>query len=160
MKALAWVVALFVAGYIGLHFSPAGRRAINRMRQEAVVSAEKTAPSDATAAPPRAQPENKEAQRLVESSDQPLLLVFWQPNCPGCDRMEPMVTTLEQGFSNFRVLRINTRLAENQKLHDDFRIRGTPTFVVTRSGMTLRRNEGGFRTLDEFISFVRPAETL
>jgi thiol-disulfide isomerase/thioredoxin len=159
MKVLAFVAALFVAGYIGLHVTPAGRRAIMRMRQDAALSAQKKEPTGPAVAPPPAAPEKTEAQRIVESSDQRVLLVFWQPNCPGCDRMDPMVSVLEQGYSTFRVLRINTRLPENQKLHDDFRIRGTPTFVVAQNGMTIRRNEGGFRTLDEFISFVRPAET-
>jgi thiol-disulfide isomerase/thioredoxin len=159
MKSLGAIVAVLALGYIALHVSPAGRRALTRMRQEertrqeeAAAAAQKSE-ADAAAQQQPEPPKKSEAQRIVETSDKQMVLVFWQPNCPACERMEPMVEMLERQAS-LQVLRVNTRLAENWKLSNDFRIRVTPTFVLVQKGLPLRRHEADFRTFAEMLSFA------
>ena len=97
--------------------------------------------------------------RVIDTSEQRVLLDFWKPHCPGCEKMEPIVATMERDYPNMQVIRVNTDLAENRALHDRFAIRGTPTFIVVRKGRILARNDGPFRNKQDFLSFVRPSGT-
>jgi thioredoxin 1/thioredoxin 2 len=101
--------------------------------------------------------QNPDIQQVVQSSDKKLLLVFWKPHCPGCERTEPMVAQLEKEYPAFQVLRINTDLKENRPIHDQYGIQGTPTLIVVEKGKVLGKNEGGFLTTQELVSFVRPS---
>jgi thiol-disulfide isomerase/thioredoxin len=107
-------------------------------------------PALAAEAPPT------ETERFVDSWESPMLLVFWQPNCPGCEHMEPMVSQVQRNYPAFRVLRINTRAPENERIRARYSLRGTPTFVVTLRGGELRRNEGGCATFEDFVAFAEP----
>jgi len=68
-----------------------------------------------------------------------------------------MVAQLEKEYPAFQVLRINTDLKENRPIHDQYGIQGTPTLIVVEKGKVLGKNEGGFLTTQELVSFVRPS---
>lgn len=96
-------------------------------------------------------------QQVIQTSNQKLLLVFWKPNCPGCDYAEPMVAKLEKDYPAVKVIRINTKLPENSSLRSEYGVNGTPTLVLLENQKVLRRNEGGFANQQGLLGFVRPS---
>ena len=96
-----------------------------------------------------------EIQQLSVSTSDKVLLVFWQPHCGSCERMEPIVQQVESANPNLQVIRINTRLSENQEVHDQYGVRGTPTFVILQKGKQVGRNNGPFLNKNDFLGFLR-----
>lgn len=89
------------------------------------------------------------------ASKEKVLLVFWQPKCGSCEQMEPMIQQVEQANPALQVIRINTRLPENRQIHDEYGVRGTPTFVILQNGKTVGRDNGPFRNKQDFLGFLR-----
>jgi thioredoxin 1 len=98
-----------------------------------------------------------EAERLVETTRGKVLFIFWQPNCPGCVSMDPIVAQVEQEYPDVRVVRINTRLEVNRTIHDKYGIHGTPTFIVFENGKLVRQHLGPFNNKQEYVGFLRPS---
>ena len=88
-------------------------------------------------------------------STEKVLLVFWQPNCGSCERMEPMIDQVAQANPNLQVIRINTRLPENRQIYDEYGVHGTPTFVILKNGNTVGRDCGPFLSKQDFLRFLR-----
>jgi thiol-disulfide isomerase/thioredoxin len=98
-----------------------------------------------------------EAERLIESTNGKVLFVFWQPNCPGCMEMDPIIAQVEHEYPNVKVVKINTRLDGNRAIHDKYGIHGTPTFIVFENGKIVRQHPGPFNDKQEYIEFLRPS---
>lgn len=93
--------------------------------------------------------------QVSANSKDKVLLVFWQPQCGSCERMEPMIQQVEQANPSLQVIRINTRLPENQQIHDEYGVHGTPTFVILQNGRTVGRDNGPFLNKQDFLGFLR-----
>ena len=103
------------------------------------------------------EPRGSDVQQVIQNSDQKILLVFWKPNCPGCEYAEPLVAQLEKDYPAVKVIRINTKLSENRAIRGEYGVNGTPTLVLVEKGKMLRRNEGGFSNKQGLLGFVRPS---
>lgn len=93
--------------------------------------------------------------QVSAASKDKVLLVFWQPQCGSCERMEPMIQQVEQANPTLQVIRINTRLPENRQIHDEYGVHGTPTFVILQNGRTVGRDNGPFLNKQDFLGFLR-----
>jgi thioredoxin 1 len=62
------------------------------------------------------------------ASGLPQVLDFWQPNCPPCEAMEPILAQLEEEYTG-RVEFHKVNIYEERDEADRFGIRYTPTFV-------------------------------
>ena len=98
-----------------------------------------------------------DVDRIVASSKNKVLLMFWHPQCSGCILMEPIVQRIEQEYPKVTVVRINTFDGESQEVHDEYGVNCTPTFVVLENGYVTARNNGPFRDEQDFVAFLKPS---
>ncbi|MEC8553531.1 MAG: thioredoxin family protein [Planctomycetota bacterium] len=69
---------------------------------------------------------------LVIRTQQTVLVEFWGPNCPPCDRMEPILKELARDHQEFMIGKINAPAA--QEVADRFQVTVVPTFLVFKGG--------------------------
>ncbi|MEM7558669.1 MAG: thioredoxin family protein [Planctomycetota bacterium] len=69
---------------------------------------------------------------LVIRTKQTVLVEFWGPNCPPCDRMEPILKELAREHQEFMIGKINAPAA--QEVADRFQVTVVPTFLVFKGG--------------------------
>ena len=69
---------------------------------------------------------------LVIRTKQTVLVEFWGPNCPPCDRMEPILKELAREHEKFMIGKINAPAA--QEVADRFQVSVVPTFLVFKGG--------------------------
>jgi thioredoxin 2 len=100
----------------------------------------------------------QQLQRVMDKTDDKVLVYFWQPHCAGCETMAPIVASVPKDYANISVFSVDTSLPENRAIHDAYQIRGTPTFVVVQKGQIVGRNEGPFRGRQDFLAFLRPSK--
>jgi thiol-disulfide isomerase/thioredoxin len=117
-----------------------------KARKLGIVAGEEATPQVLTSA---------QVLEVSAASKEKVLLVFWQPKCGSCESMEPMIQQVEQANPALQVIRINTRLPENRQIHDEYGVRGTPTFVILQNGRQVGRDNGPFRNKQDFLGFLR-----
>jgi thioredoxin 1 len=85
---------------------------------------------------------DKTWEQLVEESSKPVIVMFYSPECPYCEFMEPYFLTYAQDFTNsaFFVL-IN--IVANPWTAERYRIQNTPTFKSFCHGRPLWEQVGG-----------------
>lgn len=69
---------------------------------------------------------------LVIRTQQTVLVEFWGPNCPPCDRMDPILKELAREHQEFLIGKINAPAA--QEVSDRFQVTVVPTFLVFKGG--------------------------
>ena len=131
------------------------RSAALRSRTAAPISGAVVPISGVSAANSR--PVQSDLLQMVQTTRGKILLHFWQPNCPPCEFMEPIISATQLEYPKFKMLHINTRLPESGPIHHKYEIRYTPTFVLVEDGCVLARKEGTFENLEAFVSFLQPS---
>ena len=77
----------------------------------------------------------------VVSSDLPVLIDFWGPNCAPCKAIAPHLDTLAvESSGKLKVVKIN--IHANMKTAMKYKIMKMPTFVVLKGGREVARQQG------------------
>ncbi|MFT3781321.1 MAG: thioredoxin family protein [Nibricoccus sp.] len=96
--------------------------------------------------------------RILESTDQKVLLYFWQPDSPPCEATTPLLEQLAKDYPKIRVVKINTALADNRAVHDQYNVQATPTLIVVEKGKVVGFPwVGPFADKNKLLMFVRPS---
>lgn len=88
--------------------------------------------------------ETYEAEVVVASQDQPVLVDFWGPRCAPCLQMMPWVEDLaERTAGALKVVKVNSQASlENRRLCVELQVMGLPTFILYRDGAEVARLAG------------------
>lgn len=90
----------------------------------------------------------------IIKNDIPTLIDFYATWCGPCKTMQPVLEDLKKHFGEkLRVLKID--VDKNQKLAEQLKIRGVPTFILFKSGEKKWRESGAY-SLNQLISMVKP----
>jgi len=82
---------------------------------------------------------------LGAATARPRLVEFYAPDCGACRRMAPIIASIERecGGRQVEVMRVDVTSPTNQRIANDYRITGVPTFVVLdRKGEPVERMIG------------------
>lgn len=97
--------------------------------------------------------------RIFESTNEKVVLYFWQPDCEPCKAVTPMLEEVLKEYPKITLVKINTANPENRDVHDAYNIRATPTLVITKKGQYAGQWIGPFKTKAMMISFLKPSST-
>ena len=79
--------------------------------------------------------------QTIQTSDVPVLVDFWGPNCAPCKAIAPHLETLAtETDGRLRVVKMN--IHANMKTAMRFKVMGMPTFVVLKKGQEVARQQG------------------
>jgi len=96
--------------------------------------------------------------KILENTDQRVVLYFWQPNSPPCDATIPLLEEVIGEYSKKLVLvKIDTSNADNRPVHDAYSINATPTIVIVQKGKLLSQWVGPFKDKKQLITFLKPS---
>jgi thiol-disulfide isomerase/thioredoxin len=95
--------------------------------------------------------------KILDSTNEKVLLYFWQPNSPPCEATTPMLDQLARDYPKIRLLKIDTSDADNRAVHDLYSVSAIPTLVVAQKGKQPHQWVGPFRDKTMLINFVRPS---
>jgi len=95
--------------------------------------------------------------KVLEGTDEKVLLFFWQPDDAASSRMDPIVTQVMSEYPKFTLVKIDTSNPENKAVHDAYNITATPTFVTVQKGKIGSQWVGPFTDKNKFIIFLRPS---
>ena len=95
--------------------------------------------------------------KVLENTDEKVLLYFWQPDCAPCQQMDPIVEEVMKSYPKIKFLKIDTTNSDNKAVHDTYNISAIPTFVVLQKDKIVSQWIGPFRDKAMFISFLRPS---
>jgi len=79
---------------------------------------------------------------LSGGQGRPLLVEFFSSNCPVCNRMAPIMRTIEQSClgKDLTILKINVSMEENRAYARSYGVLGVPTFLfLKRDGSEMSR---------------------
>lgn len=97
--------------------------------------------------------------KIFESTNEKVILYFWQPNCAPCETLTPMLEEVMQSYSKLRLVKINTANPDNREVHDAYSIHSTPTIVVTKNGKYVSQWIGPFKDKANLVAFLKPSST-
>jgi thioredoxin 1 len=95
--------------------------------------------------------------KVFESTNEKVILYFWQPDCAPCDSVTPMLEEVMRDYPKLRLVKINTANPENRGVHDAYNIHSTPTIVVTRKGQYVGQWIGPFKNKASLVTFLKPS---
>jgi thioredoxin 1 len=95
--------------------------------------------------------------RVTENNDEKVLLYFWQPNCPPCQQMDPIVDQVMTEHPKVTLVKVDTTNPDNKTVHDTYNITAIPSFVVLHKGKIVAQWVGPFKDKNTFIAFLRPS---
>jgi thioredoxin 2 len=110
-------------------------------------------PLDVSGAP--ASVTGDELDRVVASSQVPVLVDVWAPWCGPCKAVAPTVEAFaKERAGKMIVVKLNSD--ENQQKASQLRIQGIPTFIVFRGGAEVARKSGALpkQMLESWVSSV------
>ncbi len=95
--------------------------------------------------------------RVLEGSEEKVLLYFWQPKDAACQRMDPLIAQVVAEYAKkVTLVKIDTSNPENQAVHDTYNVRATPTFIVVKKGKVGSQWVGPFKDKAQIVTFLRP----
>ena len=81
----------------------------------------------------------KEALRLAEQLERPVMLFFWNIYCDACEELNQTVLSSEAVLTKldeqFVVAWVDTLNLHNHKILDRYKVRGTPTLIFLGSSL-------------------------
>jgi len=91
-----------------------------------------------------------------ETTGKPAVLDFWQPGCPPCDAMEPLLEQLEEEYGG-RVDFFSYNVYEAWEEAESYGIRATPTFIFLDTGGKEVSRLLGKQSMDTMRSHIEKA---
>lgn len=160
---LAVISAAFLTGCIG---SQGGAAVGQSLLESQKPAADQQNPSAASMEPSAAPPSEikwvnsyEEGLKAAQDKNKPVLLYFWAVWCSFCAKMDKEVlsdgevSTLLKG--SFVPVLIDVDKEANYKYLSDYKVVGTPTFVILTPQGGLIRGIVGYKNKKEFIDFLR-----
>jgi thioredoxin-like negative regulator of GroEL len=96
--------------------------------------------------------------KVLEGTEDKVLLYFWQPSDDTCKRMDPLIAqVVAENPKKVTLVKIDTSNPENKAVHDAYDVRATPTFIVVKKGKVGSTWVGPFKDKAQVISFLRPS---
>ena len=95
--------------------------------------------------------------KVLENTNDKVLLFFWQPKDAASENMDPLVTQWMSEYPALTLIKIDTSNAENRPVHDNYNINTTPTFITIKKGKIISQWIGPFKDKAQFIVFLRPS---
>jgi thioredoxin 2 len=94
-------------------------------------------------------------QRMVENSDQPVLVDFWAPWCGPCVQMAPQLAAATTRLEpQIRVVKVD--IEANQDVGAAHRVQSIPTLALFHGGREIARRQGSVGAM-EIVRFVAEA---
>ena len=84
---------------------------------------------------------DKNFEREVLKSEQPILVDFWMPGCKPCLAMAPIIEEMAKEFKG-RVIVGKLNVAENPETAKVYRIPGVPTLIIFKDGKPIEKAVG------------------
>jgi thiol-disulfide isomerase/thioredoxin len=95
--------------------------------------------------------------KVLDGTNEKVLLFFWQPHDPSCDKMDPIVTQAMSEYPKLTLVKVDTSNPENKSVHDAYNVNATPTFITVQKGKIVAQWVGPFKDKAQFITFLRPS---
>ena len=95
--------------------------------------------------------------KVLENTNDKVLLFFWQPNDPASQSMDTLVTQTMTDYPKLTLIKIDTSNPENKAVHDAYNVNATPTFITIQKGKIGSQWVGPFKDKTQFITFLRPS---
>jgi thioredoxin 1 len=90
----------------------------------------------------------------VLSSQEPMIIDFWGPQCKPCLALMPSVDRMEKEYAGkIKVAKINA--TQNRMLCAKLRVLGLPTFLFYKEGKEVRRLTGESITEGEILEAIK-----
>ena len=96
-------------------------------------------------------------ERKLRSSEEKIIIYFWQPDCPACTYMEPILADTFKAYPNIGLAKVN--VAERTGLAKTYQITRTPAFVVMQKGRIVAQADTPFKDRNAFLTWLRPSKT-
>ena len=97
---------------------------------------------------------DRDFDRLVESSQVPVLVEFWKPGCGGCQALAQQLEQLV-GEAGGSLLVLKMNVEENFQIPSELEITSLPALALYRGGR-FERFIGGLGTKDEILKQLQP----
>ena len=94
-------------------------------------------------------------QRQISESELPVLVDFYGPRCPPCERLAPIFEELAREYRG-RVVFGKLDADKNARISGELNIRGTPTLILFKDG-TAADTIIGFRPKEELQEWLDSA---
>ena len=95
--------------------------------------------------------------KVLEGTNEKVLLFFWQPQDPASDSMDPLVTQAMSEYPKMTLVKIDTSNPENKAVHDAYNINTTPTFIIVQKSKIGSQWVGPFKDKSQFLVFLQPS---
>jgi len=95
--------------------------------------------------------------KVLEGTNEKVVLFFWQPDDPSSARMGPLVTQAMSDYPKMTLVKIDTSNPENKAVHDAYNVNATPTFIIVQKGKIGAQWVGPFKDKAQFVIFLRPS---
>lgn len=98
-----------------------------------------------------------ELERKLRSTEEKIIVYFWQPDCAGCRFMDPLLAETLKAYPHLSVAKVN--VLEQEELRKMWNVRGTPTMFVMKRGRIQARADSAFPNRSAFWAWLKPSKT-
>ncbi len=99
----------------------------------------------------------RQLERKLRSTEEKILIYFWQPDCAGCDYMEPLLAEMQKSFPHVGLAKVN--VTQHDDLQQLYHVRATPTFIVMKKGRMQGRADSAFKDRNAFFAWLKPSKS-
>ena len=93
----------------------------------------------------------QDTQINARQESNPVLLYFYSEKCPSCERQTPIISELEDEYSN-SVTFVHINIQDNRKVIDEFDIESVPTVILAHGMEPKKQNE--YQRFEEFTGKI------